>query len=298
MTAGIHPLMPFWGLDVSQLDQRWLDCGHGVEALLFRADELHELAVLERNLSTVAPTGPLTMHFPMDANYLEDRWIRDRLYEFIDIALRHGGRGVVVHTNYLIPVERLYRHDLAALRQRFLDLFSEVDEYLAGTGLWLGVENMPLIGDLGDDVDAVFVYPSDFAALRFNNVGITFDLAHWVGALESSHQAARHELPAEILPPVQHCDLLDVTALRDRIKHLHFGAVSGVALPIRRSRAQGGDLPGDDPRYAALAQSMCGAGLTMSLELTEADYRRRVNLWRGLDWLSNRGFVAGGQAPA
>jgi hypothetical protein len=288
--------MPFWGLDVEQLDQRWLDRGYGVEALLFRADELHELATLERNLSAVAPAVPLTMHFPMDANYLEDRWIRDRLYEFVDIALRRGARGVVVHTNYLIPVEHLHRHDLAALRQRFLEMFGEVDEYLTGTGLWLGVENMPLVGDLGDDVDAVFVYPSDFAGLRFRNVGITFDLAHWVGALESTHEAARHGVAADILPPIQHCGLLDFTALRDRIRHLHFGAVSGVALPVRRSRARGGELPGDDARYLALAQSLCGAGLTVSLELAEADYRRRVNLWRGLDWLSTRGLVTGGRA--
>ncbi|MEH0928455.1 TIM barrel protein [Micromonospora sp. CPCC 205558] len=288
--------MPFWGLDVGQLDQRWLDRGYGVEALLFRADELRELAVLDRNLAAVASEAPLTMHFPMDANYLEDRWIRDRLYEFIDIALRRGARGVVVHSNYLIPVERLHRHDFASLRERFLKVFGEVDEHLAGTDLWLGVENMPLVGDLGDDVDAVFVYPSDFADLRFSNVGITFDFAHWVGALESTHEATRSDVPADVLPPVQHCELLDATVLRDRLKHLHFGAVSGVALPVRRSQARGGEVPGDDVRYSALAQSLCGAGLTMSLELAEADYHRRVNLWRGLDWLSTRGLVAGGQA--
>lgn len=296
----IQPLMPFWGLAPEQIDTAWLDRGYGVEALLFKAEELRELDRFEKILADLPEPSALTCHFPMDADYIDDAWARDRLYEFIDVAHRQGARGVVVHTNHFIDVEQLEHVDLRALRHRYLEFFAEVDAHLAGSGLWVGVENMPLMGDAGKNVDAAFVYPHDFADFAYESVGVTFDLAHWMGSLETASAASKLGVPPRLLPPTRECGLLDFTAVRGHIKHLHFGAVQGVALPPGRSVAAGGAVPPDGQpgsSYRELVQEFASPGLAMSLEIQELDYRRRVALWQALRWLTDNGFIApGGQA--
>jgi hypothetical protein len=294
--GSLVPVMPFWGLDPAQIDRRWVEAGYGLEAILFNGAELEELPRLADTLAGLPSELPLTLHFPMSqANYLVDDRVRDRLFGFIDLAVQRGARGVVIHSNYLIRVEDLAATDIPALRRRFLRFFGDMDDRLEGSGLWLGVENMPLVGDLGEDVDCMFVYPQDFEGFEYRNVGIVLDVAHWIGTLESVAEAESRDVPKAFLPPLRHCQPLDCLELGSRIRHLHLSAVEGVALPPRLSIAHAGGVPPattDDDPYVQIVRGIPTPLTSVSLEIAEADYRQRTSIWEALDWLRAVGVLA------
>lgn len=290
---GLRPLLPFWGLDRDQLDRRWIDRGYGLEAILFRRSELADLDSFERILSEVGTGTELTLHFPMDANYLLDPIVISYLYRFIELAHRFSATGVVLHSNYIVEINALPAVDFSAVRGRFLEFFALLDDRIDGSGLWVGVENMPLVGDDGTDVDAVFVYPEDFSDFSFRNVGITFDTAHWVGAVDSTEDSYRRNLDAHLFPPRRRHGTLDFAGLVETVRHIHFGAVCGVSLPPALSVAQGGHLPAsaDANTYADVLKPFCGRDLTMSLEIAELDYSDRRNAWQAVEWLQEFGII-------
>jgi hypothetical protein len=285
----LTPTMPFWGLDSKQVDRPWVDSGFGLEAILFNGAELDELDQLDQTLSDVTGDNALALHFPMsNADYLRNRGVRDKLYSFLDLAHRHSARGVVLHSNCHVVVEDLASFDLNATREHVLSFLHELDCRLAGSSLWVGVENMPVMGDLGDDVDAVFVYPHDFDDFCFKNVGVTVDIAHWMGTLATTRRARELRLSAELFPRLRECELLDIGALAPHVRHLHLSSVEGVALPFRRRGLKTGLVPGTTEtaeQYEQVLRCFAAPNRLVSLEVAEDDYHDRHRLWAALEWL-------------
>lgn len=287
----LRPFMPYAAVDGKQLDHKWLDLGHGVEAIFFELPDSDDLARASRVLRSLPPTTPRTIHHTMHGNYVQDDTVRTALLKVVELADSVGAEGVVIHANHFVDVEDVPNTDFAAQRRSLVRFFADFDrDVLSTTKLWLGVENMPLIGDLGDDVDAAFVQPSDFENLHGNKVGITLDTAHLVGAVET-----RSSAPPEaraMLPPGDIPELDGFGRLSAKIVHLHVSAVDGLALPPRASHAAGGAVPAaDDTRYETIIRSVMRQGLGASLEIAESDYDERTNLWRMLKWLTDRELV-------
>jgi hypothetical protein len=291
----LTPAMPFWGLDAKQVDRLWVAAGFGLEAILFDGTELEGLNRLEQTLSNLTADNPLTLHFPMNnADYLRDRMVRDKLYAFLDLAHRLSARGVVLHSNCYVLVEDLASYDMNATRECLLSFLHDLDCRLTGSGLWVGVENMPLMGDLGDDVDAVFVYPCDFAHFCFRNIGVTVDIAHWMGALATTRRARELRVSAALLPPLHEYEPMDIRTLAPNVRHLHLSAVEGVALPFRRGELTTGLVPGvrgASESYEQVLRCFAVPARLISLEVAEDDYRDRRQLWTALNWLRQIGLV-------
>ena len=287
-----RPLMPFYACAPEQLDRRWLDCGYGVEAIMFAGSDLRALPSIGRTLRGLS--APHTIHFPMnDADYVHDTAALEGLWRTIDTALECRASGVVAHSNCFVRVLDLPFADVAGLRARCLEIYAVIDEYLRGSDLWLGIENMPLMGDLGDDVDPPFVFLEDFAGFKFEHVVRVLDTAHWAGTWDTLEYVQAHGVPRELLPPTPVEPLRDTLAGGARIGHIHLSAAEGVAVPAPagcETRAAGGGIPRgpeEAKRYEPMVTPVLDSDITVSLEVREDDYRVRENLWRALAWLTD-----------
>lgn len=293
----LRPQMSFWGLYPDQVDPLWIELGFGLEAVLFNGNELtiESLKRFEEVIAIFRAKGvdPITIHFPMNnANYLENPKIREALWAFIDIARRNLIRGIVLHSNYQIEVENLAERDIDRIRTQFLALYTEIDRSLRGDRIWIGIENMPIMGNLGDDVDAIFVYPQDFRKFQFENIKIVFDLCHWTNTVHTVNTWLEHPQNAHLYPLMRRCEMQDFLLLEPQIVHLHLGAFQGIAIPPRLSESTEGYVPGEgslssrvywDLLKPFLARTGAERGLTF--EVHESDYTSRRQVWRTLGWL-------------
>ncbi|KAA0805427.1 endonuclease, partial [Bacillus sp. AY2-1] len=165
------PQVPFFGLDSKQIDLKWVEKGYGLEANIFDGTSLFDNSYTKRFsevLSFVQTLNPslLTLHFPTDnADYLNDEFIKKQLYEFINLAIKYNASGITVHANQFMNVAEFQNYNLLDNRKRIIEFFNMLDEEIKGTDIWIGVENLPIIGNLGDDFDPIFIYPEDFTDL-------------------------------------------------------------------------------------------------------------------------------------
>jgi len=288
--------LTYSGLDGEQLQQRWIELGGGAECYVFAASDLQtadQWQRLERDLRRAVALGAarLTMHFPTeDADWVNDRAATNLLLRFCELADQVGAAGVVLHSNQFVQQRDWLDYDLAAARARVVDRLAEVDARLAGWPLWLGLENMPVIGAQGIDYDSIFVYPEDFrpvSDIGSDRLGVTWDVCHWAVTYSTTasiaqlrQQPAPH--PAGALPELP-------------IRHIHFASFSGRAMPFWPHECTEGVVPGDgDMDPEVLASVLAGAidvakpGVGVVFEVQEPDYVERQNCWRTLDWLRSR----------
>ncbi len=291
----------FDGLQREQLQPRWIDQVGGMEAYVFDGRELADekaWALLRSNLQHAQGLGaePLTAHFPTDnADWVNEDALFRTLLRFCDVAAEGGAEGVVLHANQFVDLEDWPRYDLPAARARVVDKLAELDDHLDGSPLWIGVENMPMIGSAGIDFDSVFVRPADFdglAALRSPRIGVTWDVCHWA-VTYSMLRAVAHLDQEE--PPVHPLDLPIAP-----VRHIHFGSFTGHAMPYWTSDCFEGSPPQDgDFDQDLLAAMLAGAirasvpGTSVVLEVQEQDYQDRQACWDTRAWIETMPVLAG-----
>ena len=297
----LQPQMSFWGRYPEQVDPLWIELGFGLEAVLFNGEELtpENLRRFEEVIATFRLQGvdPITLHFPMNnANYLESPNVRDALWAFIDIARRNSIRGIVLHSNYQIEVKQLAGSEIDRIRARFLALYAEIDRALSGDAIWIGIENMPIMGNLGDDADAIFVYPQDFREFQFQHIKIVFDLCHWTSTVHTVKTWLEHPKNSHLYPPMLRCEMQDFLDLESQIAHLHLGAFQGIALPPRRAQSTEGYVPGEGSLsgqiyWELLKPFLASENRGLAFEVHELDYTRRREIWRTLGWFLQSGVL-------
>ncbi len=246
----LQPQMPFWGLCPEQVDPLWLELKFGLEAVLFNGDELagENWKRFEEVIADFMHKGarPITLHFPMyNANYLEDPRSRAEFWQFLELAHSNSVVGVILHSNYSIHVEDLAMTDLPLLRERFLEFYAEVDRNIRDSIFWVGIENMPLMGNQGNEVDPIFIYPEDFAAFHFDHVKVVFDLCHWTSTVSIVDQWLKKPTNPHLYPPIRPCQLSDFLQLETEIVHLHLGAFKGIPVPPSLQTSTEGYVPGE-----------------------------------------------------
>lgn len=294
---------PFLATDWSQFDSAWADEGHGAEAVLFDSRDVldpERYALVETNLRRAHEHlgSRLLFHFPVDsANYVDDLAVRDRLWACLDLAAELELGGVVLHSNIVEAVRSWDRSRAQDARRRFVEFLPELSRRVEGAPMWLGLENMPIMGNYGRDMDPTLVFPADFEGLCGGNLGITWDLCHWsytVYVVQQLRSGALDE--AEHYPHLLQADFLDFARLHEHIVHYHFSAFRGLA------RVDGGGAKqcreGVAPWEASVPETIYEQMLaempraaradTTTFEVEELDYRERPRTRAVMAWCRER----------
>lgn len=284
------PQITFYGLDAAQVDRRWVESGNGLEAYVFDGADLREpdfwprFEAVLREVRSLDP-AKLTLHFPTDgADFVADRAVYEDALRFCRIAADVGAAGVTIHSNQFVLAADWLGHDLAAARRRTVATLAELNEAARDLGVWLAVENMPLVGGTGLDFDSVFVFPADFAALAElpHPPGVTWDVCHW---------ALSHDLETAMRLVHRQQAGLAFGDWPAGIRHFHFSSYAGFALPGGRGRCTEGVCPdegdADAGALAAAARRISTdwpADTGVVFEVLEDDYTDRRRCWAMLDW--------------
>ena len=283
----LTPLMPYAASEKEQIDEDWVADGGGVEAIFFSPADIDQM---DHSLDVFTDIpGPKTVHFPMvEMSSINDKATYRSLCKLVELSASLGALGVVCHSNYLVEISKIPSINFEDARREISLLLNEVGDLAERYGLWLGIENMPIIGDEGDNTDALFVFPSHYRYIESSGIVRVLALAHWVGSLDTCRASAASPELSKYIPTWSVKNLNEDPFSIDsfpRIGHSHISKVSGLALPFGRSTARGGAVPSGEI-YADLVARLVRAGVqTASLEIAESDYSARVRFYEALGWL-------------
>lgn len=299
VTAALQ--VTFDGLRREQLELGWIERVGGVEAYVFDGDQLtgdEPWRRLRANLRHASDLGadPITMHFPTDnADWVHDHAMYEALQRFCDLGAECGVDGIVLHANQFVAVEDWPDFDVPKARHEVVAKLAELDDWLADRPMWIGVENMPVIGSDGVDFDSVFVRPNDFDALAeldSPRIGVTWDICHWAVTYSTLRTIANLRQETLAAQP------LDLPA--GPVRHIHFSSFLGHAMPFWPGECYEGATPqvGEFDRdllAAMLAETITRSapGTSVVFEVQEEDYANRRNCWRTLDWVATHPTLAG-----
>lgn len=292
----IIPQIPFFGLDKEQIDKKWVNDGYGLEANIFNGNSFDDDFSYRFNevLSHAKSLNPslLTLHFPTDnADYINSEKIKTNLYKFIETALKHEATGITLHANQFLSVDEYQKYNLVDSRKKVTEFLAHLDDDLKGTSLWVGIENLPIIGNLGDDFDPIFVYPKDFeelTQLNLSNVGITWDICHWSITFLTHLSISRLYRDKTF----QLNDFLEFMNLKESVKHYHFSSFKHLTIPYSGVRCYEGQLPECGSIDEGLLKqavievnkSCINKEVGMTFEVLENDYSNRIVSWKTLKW--------------
>lgn len=290
--------IPFLACDWEQFNPAWVERGYGVEASLF--DRRHILdedawARTKENVRRVATQHrppSFTFHFPVnDCNYVADKRIEARLFEALELVDACGVDGMVLHSNQVHSVETWRTLDPARERDVFLRYVEGLKERIRGARFWVGLENMPIMGNDALELDPLFIFPSDFEGIASDNFGVTWDFCHYSYSVWVERLLREGTLrEADRYPLIGRGDYLDFTQLEGSIVHWHFSAFEGVACASQGTLCTEGVAPwkGTVPEgvYALAFSRMRQSrrARTATLEIRERDYRRRETVFEVADW--------------
>lgn len=292
----IIPQIPFFGLDKEQIDSKWVSEGFGLEANIFNGDSFdNEFShKFDETLSYAKSLNPslLTLHFPTDnADYINSEKVKANLYKFIEAALKYEVKGITLHANQFLNVEDFQKYDLIDNRKKVTEFLADLDDNLKGTSLWVGIENLPIIGNCGDDFDPIFVYPKDFeelTKLNLRNIGITWDICHWSITFLTHLSISKLFRDKAILLN----NYLEFMNIKEHIKHYHFSSFKQLTIPYSGVRCYEGQLPQNGSIDERLLKQACreinksciDKEIGVTFEVLETDYSNRKISWETLKW--------------
>jgi len=290
----IQLLAPFLLTNLDQVPLDLLEKGVRLEANIFDCNILKNnftwklinknLTYLQNNYGNVVKG----LHFPVEnANYLEDPNIKEILYRFIDICTNYQINTLVLHSNYIKEIESFDKNLINSTRQKFIDLYTEVDIFLNGKDVSIGVENMPIIGDRGVNFDSIFVFPEDFKNFNFRNIHITWDFGHW--AYTCYVMETLNNFSTKLTVEKTRFD--DYLKLKDQIIAAHFSSFKGTTYPYSNSFCNEGVPPADGDFSPKTLTSVIKKlkkrkeKMNLTLEIKEKDYSHRENIYKVISWI-------------
>lgn len=286
---------PFLATRTEQLQPLGRYGNDAVEAVLFNGADLEGeswVAAWRNVRAAVAHYGPgnVTFHFPVDdADYVAEPRILTRVEEALQRATDLGLHGVVIHSNRIRRIAEWATRDLVAERSQVAETLAALRARTGGE-TWLALENMPIMDNWGKEIDPLFVFPADFAALAGTGVGVVWDFCHYSSTLAALAEVAAGLQDPAWYPNRRAAEPLDFVALDAAIRHWHFSAFRGVANPATGATCREGVLPGEGDFPASLYAAAWNAMLALGgdrhavFEVQEPDYRRRdeaerLGLW-------------------
>ncbi|HEY4512530.1 MAG TPA: hypothetical protein VJH63_02615 [Candidatus Paceibacterota bacterium] len=285
-------LCPFSISDIRQIPSSIVkEYNLGLEAIILDGSQLKDIVVLKEQINIVQKQFPgrlKSVHFPTEnANYSGDKDIFNALLKLIDVCIDCSVSKIIIHSNYFQSLEQFDPIKLPSIRPMFEKLFAEMNTYIGDRACTLLIENIPVIGNLGDDFDSVFVFPEDFSCIRkFSNMGVVWDLGHWALTV------AALNLKDRVIPATRkHADFWEFKKILPEIKHLHVSSFTGIpdkqtgivckeGTPMHR-----GDFKEESFKEALQLITTTNPNILLSLEIAESDYMSRSNLAETLVWL-------------
>lgn len=271
------------------------------EATLFHREDL-ETASWKLTWSNIKEAAEVfgcsnvAFHFPFNnCDYVSDKFVFTRLQESFQRASDLGLAGVVVHASQVRTIKEWLSasEELVSRRKAVAEqlerIVSSSSSFTRET--FLALENMPVIGNYGLEVDPTYVYPEDFIELDGTSVGITWDFCHFMITLTVSELIAQKPEKAELFPFTRPTSLLRVAQLRERVRHWHFSAFQGLPLVSEGARSYEGTQPAhstaEEPRYLSASEFMqrTNSHAICTLEIQEDDYSERINAHSTALWL-------------
>lgn len=264
--------------------------GNVFDAALFTdADYWKKLENVIKDLNIQYPGKLYSLHFPTEnADYMQSGSVEKYLFRFLDLVIKNNIQILVLHTNHIVPHVQFNYKSIISVRKKYFKFFNKIDTYIKGTNSFVCIENLPIIGNNGDDFDSVFVFPEDFSGLKFERVKIVWDIGHWAytwSVLKSLNNIS----PYIMIKPIGSFD--SFLSLRDEIKYFQFSSFKTIAFPGTRSKCLEGIVPskGDIDEHllrdVLLLIHSWNESYVMSLEIQDEDYKNRINLLDTIDWI-------------
>mgnify|MGYP001589181883 FL=1 len=215
------------------------------------------------------------------------------LLGFIDVCIECSVSKIVIHSNYFQNLKEFDPADLSPIRVKFEAIFMKLNEYIRNRECLLLVENIPVVGNMGDDFDSVFVFPEDFLGLRrLSNIGVVWDLGHWAFTT-----AALNSENGVISATRRHVDFWEFKNILTDIEHLHLSSFTGIPnQKIGTICTEGIPMPRGDFSENLFKEALeliirAKPDIGISLEIMETDYSRRTNLAETLMWLKTNNLL-------
>ncbi len=286
----------FLASDLSQLPQKKSYGNDAVEAILFNESQLESNIWVEswkniEHATKIYGNKNVTFHFPMNgSDYSYDARIYKRLVEAYKRAIDLGIAGVVVHSNLIREIDTWKKYQVTAEQRRIGEKLLNVVSRFPKSDTWLGLENMPIVGNFGKDTDPLFCFEEDFFNLP-DEIGIVWDVCH-----SSSTQAYIKEsnesnsIKNLIARDINGLDI-SLEKIIDRITHWHFAAFQGLNNPIKKTVCVEGVLPGegyfDKLYYEKLVDyinSYSPSSRIINFEVIEDNYQQRKRAKSIVSW--------------
>lgn len=288
--------LSFLANDITQLPMPGKYGNTGVEAVLFDRDHLKkeywELGWKNvREAARLYGSKNVTYHFPVnESDYVQDAYVRQKLFDAYMRACDLGLAGLVVHSNRIRECGTWRKFDPFAERNRVTELLSRIRAADESSATWLGLENMPIVGNFGLETDPLFAFADDFKNTP-PNVGVVWDVCHAMSSLAYIAAFQKGLLPKTVIARFDDFLSFDPSILNNRIVHWHFAAHKGLNNPDANTVCIEGVLPTEGDLESGIYESAMrkiaqttGTMRTVNFEVREEDYQNR---WRGpaiIDW--------------
>ncbi|MFJ5348985.1 MULTISPECIES: hypothetical protein [Pectobacterium] len=289
---------PFLATDRTQMVMPETSEIRAVEATIFNMSDLFDTSwgKIWDNISYAIKmygSRNVSFHFPINnCNFVNDPFVKKRLYEAFSRVNDLGMAGMVVHSNQIHNFEWWSKNSLTDTRRSVIDVLDDLTSK-AKTSSWLALENMPVMDNYGIEIDPTFVFPSDFKELRGTGINVVWDFCHFASTIASIEYSIKESIDDYYYPNKMLVDYNGFKELEDIIVHWHFSAFKGISAPMSKHYCEEGTLPYkgtldesvyiDAWKFIALRPS----SEKVVFEVQESNYYLRKNMIKMIDWGRN-----------
>ncbi len=271
----------------------------GFEGVIFDGIELEKkFNSIKKNLIQLQKKFPnklISLHYPTDnANYVKGGKELSKLFKFIEMAQELGIEKIILHSNYFLKSGVFDQSLMKLHRLRYISIFKKIEKILNGSGTKVCIENMPIIGNKGDDFDSIFVFPEDFALIKkFKNIKINWDFGHWAITYKLLLDIKRFSTRTALL----NINFSEYLRNEKNIIHFHLSSFSGNTFINCNSFCKEGVPPAvgdiDELHFIKALERIQKKDnvIHISLEINEKDYYKRLKLKETLIWLRRYKFI-------
>lgn len=287
--------LSYLGFDAEQMPAAGRYQNDAVESVLFHRDHLSdeywasnwaniEIAISEYGAENV------TFHFPMNASdYIEDSFVMRRLDESYQRASDLGLTGVIVHSNRIRRAAEWRKFDQKIERLRVVEALQNIIESNNTSNTWIGLENMPNVGNSGDETDPLFVSTDDLDILP-DSIGIVWDVCHALCSYQYMQAYENKVISDDIYLRPDASQFTNISDIGNRVVHWHFASSTGLNIPNKGTVCSEGMLPAEgdlEERFYTEQMKLIadiGGIAAVNFEVSEEDYSNRYRGPLIMDW--------------
>lgn len=290
----IRLCVPFLLTDDDQLPNALINQrGLWLEANVFDGKQLAKLVkknLFSKLLQNVTRTQTVrAFHFPVEnADYLESKKLSKLLYKSIKILGENQIPYLILHSNHIRLMAEFDHKKLPQIRQKYFDFYKILGKFAQSQNVTVCIENLPIIGNEGNDFDSVFVFPEDFNSLPKTGIKIAWDLGHWAYTCEAFNTMSKKIKSL----PKDHPAFLNFLKLKENITHFHFSSFKKLA-PLECAEGitpQSGDFNENTLAKACRMIHEWPQEIGITLEIKEKNYHKRTNLAKTIAWFDSKVF--------